>query len=101
MDLRDNTSQTILTVEEVLEFFKQAAANRSLSNFDEVTQTALILSFGALIAFGAAGNSLVCYVVLSSPTMRSPRNLLILNLALSDLTLCLFVQPFNLLKVLF
>jgi len=32
--------------------------------------------------------------------MRTPRNIFIINLAISDLTLCLFTQPFNLLKVL-
>ena len=61
----------------------------------------LIVLFSALIAFGAAGNGLVCYVVAANARMRSPRNLLILNLALSDLILCLFTQPFNLMKVNF
>jgi len=61
----------------------------------------LILLFSALIAFGAAGNGLVCYVVLANERMRTPRNLLILNLAASDLILCLFTQPFNLMKVTF
>jgi len=55
--------------------------------------------FSALIAFGVAGNGLVCYVVVANAHMRSPRNLLILNLAASDLILCLFTQPFNLMKV--
>ena len=31
--------------------------------------------------------------------MRTPRNIFIINLAISDLTLCLFTQPFNLMKV--
>jgi neuropeptide F receptor len=53
-----------------------------------------------LIAFGAVGNSLVCYVVARNPAMRTPRNIFIINLAISDLTLCLFTQPFNLMKVL-
>jgi len=62
-------------------------------------QVVLILLFSALIAFGAAGNGLVCYVVMANERMRTPRNLLILNLAASDLILCLFTQPFNLMKV--
>ena len=62
-------------------------------------QVVLIVLFSALIAFGAAGNGLVCYVVIANAHMRTPRNLLILNLALSDLILCLFTQPFNLMKV--
>ena len=62
-------------------------------------QTILITLFALLIAFGAAGNSLVCFVVARNAAMRTPRNIFIINLAISDLTLCLFTQPFNLLKV--
>jgi len=65
-----------------------------------VSQTVLITLFALLIVFGAAGNSLVCFVVARNPAMRTPRNIFIINLAISDLTLCLFTQPFNLMKVL-
>ena len=63
-------------------------------------QAVVIATFALLIAFGATGNSLVCYVVARNPAMRTPRNIFIINLAISDLTLCLFTQPFNLMKVL-
>jgi hypothetical protein len=69
------------------------------SNFNPPTQAALVTLFVCLIVFGAAGNGLVCYVVVTRPHMRSPRNILILNLAASDLILCCFTQPFNLMKV--
>lgn len=69
------------------------------SNFDSTTLAVLISLFVCLIAFGAAGNGLVCYVVLANSHMRSPRNVLILNLAASDLMLCCLTQPFNLMKV--
>lgn len=52
-----------------------------------------------IVITGALGNGLVCWVVLANRHMRTPRNLLILNLATSDLILCLFTQPFNLLKI--
>ena len=68
------------------------------ANFDYVTQIALIVVFSTLILFGATGNGLVCYVVARNPHMRTPRNIFIINLAISDLTLCLFTQPFNLMK---
>ncbi|ELT98787.1 hypothetical protein CAPTEDRAFT_63522, partial [Capitella teleta] len=55
--------------------------------------------FCVLIVFGAMGNGLVCYVVARNSHMRTPRNIFIINLAISDLTLCLFTQPFNLMKV--
>ena len=69
------------------------------TNFDLTTQILLIIVFAALIIFGATGNGLVCYVVAKNPHMRTPRNIFIINLAISDLTLCLFTQPFNLMKV--
>ena len=70
-----------------------------LKSFDTTTQIALIISFVLLILFGATGNGLVCYVVAKNPQMRTPRNIFIINLAISDLTLCLFTQPSNLMKV--
>ncbi len=51
------------------------------------------------ILIGALGNGLVCYVVARRPHMRTPRNIFITNLAVSDLILCLFTQPFNLMKI--
>ena len=69
------------------------------SNFDGPTQVLLIVSFAILILFGATGNGLVCFVVARNPSMRTPRNIFIINLAISDLSLCLFTQPFNLMKV--
>ena len=73
--------------------------SKPLSIFDEVTQICLIVAFAVLILFGACGNGLVCYVVAKNPNMRTPRNIFIINLAISDMTLCCFTQPFNLMKV--
>lgn len=65
-------------------------------NFHPVTEALLILSYTLFIAFGSLGNGLVCYVVARNPHMRTPRNIFIINLAISDLTLCVFTQPLNL-----
>ena len=59
----------------------------------------IILFFFVFIIIGTIGNGMVCYVVLANKHMRTPRNLLIFNLASSDLILCLFTQPFNLLRI--
>ncbi|KAK2149552.1 hypothetical protein LSH36_447g05018 [Paralvinella palmiformis] len=67
--------------------------------FDPGTQAALVTAFSALILFGATGNGLVCYVVARNAQMRTPRNIFIINLAISDLTLCIFTQPFNLMHM--
>ncbi|KAK3596242.1 hypothetical protein CHS0354_028413 [Potamilus streckersoni] len=68
--------------------------------FDFTTEIIFIVAFALLIAFGALGNGLVCFVVIKNPHMRTPRNIFIINLAISDLTLCLFTQPLNLYKLL-
>ena len=89
-DLDDDTFSAIL---------KEHFSDVNMSNFDHLTQVALIVAFAVLILFGATGNGLVCYVVAKNPSMRTPRNIFIINLAISDLSLCLFTQPFNLMKV--
>ncbi|XP_048746931.2 neuropeptide F receptor-like [Ostrea edulis] len=68
--------------------------------FSTYTEYILICCFSVLIVFGALGNGLVCYVVGKNPHMRTPRNIFIISLAISDLTLCLFTQPINLYKLL-
>ncbi|KAL8558882.1 hypothetical protein ACOMHN_054313 [Nucella lapillus] len=69
---------------------------RNVRTFDSLTESLLILAFALFITFGALGNGLVCFVVARSPHMRTPRNIFIINLAISDLTLCVFTQPLNL-----
>ena len=88
-----------MTQAEIAEVVRNQYMTNSLSNFDDVTQICLIVAFAVLILFGACGNGLVCYVVAKNPNMRTPRNIFIINLAISDLTLCCFTQPFNLMKV--
>ena len=88
-----------MTQAEIAEVVINQYMTNSLSNFDDVTQICLIVAFAVLILFGACGNGLVCYVVAKNPNMRTPRNIFIINLAISDLTLCCFTQPFNLMKV--
>ncbi|CAH8452951.1 unnamed protein product [Schistosoma turkestanicum] len=61
----------------------------------------LICVYTAMILFGSCGSLLVVYTVIRKPKMRTPRNLFIVNLAISDLILCLFTQPFNLLRILY
>jgi neuropeptide Y receptor len=59
---------------------------------------AIVSAYVVLILFGAFGNALVCYVVARQPAMRQPLNVLIANLALSDLILCVITQTFNVIK---
>ncbi|CAH8461131.1 unnamed protein product [Heterobilharzia americana] len=61
----------------------------------------LICIYTIMIVFGSCGSLLVVYTVVRKPKMRTPRNLFIVNLAISDIILCLFTQPFNLLRILY
>lgn len=50
---------------------------------------------GIITLLGASGNSLVIYVILSNHNMRTVTNLLLLNLAVSDLCFVGIVPPFS------
>lgn len=69
---------------------------RDERTFDPTTEALLILAFALFISVGVLGNGMVCFVVARNPHMRTPRNIFIINLAISDLTLCVFTQPLNL-----
>lgn len=69
---------------------------RDERTFDPTTEALLILAFTLFISVGVLGNGMVCFVVARNPHMRTPRNIFIINLAISDLTLCVFTQPLNL-----
>ncbi|KAK0055300.1 neuropeptide F receptor [Biomphalaria pfeifferi] len=70
-------------------------------HFDPVTETLLVLCFSLLITFGCLGNGLVMFVVIRNSSMRTPRNIFIINLAISDFTLCMFTQPLNMYLLLY
>lgn len=60
----------------------------------------IVTVYVALIALGAVGNSLVVLAVIKKPAMRTARNVFIINLAISDLVLCLATTPFTLVEIL-
>lgn len=51
--------------------------------------------FTVIFIVGVVGNSLVCLVILKTPSMRSTRNYLIVNLAIADITVALVCIPFD------
>ncbi|CAG7786981.1 unnamed protein product [Allacma fusca] len=57
-------------------------------------------AYSLLIVFGAIGNSLVVSAVIRKATMRTARNMFIINLAVSDLLLCVITMPLTLMEVL-
>lgn len=76
------------------------SSQESNHKFDKKVEAIIITIFSIMIIFGAMGNGLVCYVVFRNSHMRTPRNIFIINLAISDFTLCLFTQPLNLYRLL-
>ncbi len=65
------------------------------------TLVGLAFIYILMICVGFTGNMLVIVVVVCNRVMRSsPRNLFILNLAISDLILCVVTQPLNLYRIL-
>ncbi|KAJ1525272.1 hypothetical protein ONE63_010096 [Megalurothrips usitatus] len=78
------------------EMLDSFARNRSLN--DPAFFTFLVL-YAVLICFGAAGNGLVVWAVARKRTMRTARNMFIVNLAVSDLLLCLVTMPLTLMEI--
>lgn len=69
--------------------------NVKLSDLYHVTRT--MQTFEVFVV-GALENTVTCYVVIKRPHMCNPLDLLIVNLALSDLMLNNITQPFNIVK---
>ncbi|KAM7359232.1 neuropeptide F receptor isoform 2-T2 [Cochliomyia hominivorax] len=89
-----NSNET-LTLDPVL--IERFTRNRSI---DGPWYHVLILLYSVLIIFGSLGNILVVMAVVRKPIMRTARNLFILNLAISDLLLCLVTMPLTLMEIL-
>lgn len=51
--------------------------------------------FSAVFLVSVTGNILVCLVIFKTPRMRTTRNYLLVNLAMSDLTVSLLCIPFD------
>lgn len=63
------------------------------------------LSFGwvcfrLLMILGIVSNLSVCYVVIRNSQARTARNLFIINMAVSDLTVCLLTMPLTMQKLI-
>ncbi|XP_065351512.1 neuropeptide F receptor [Cloeon dipterum] len=80
---------------ELVEMYKR---NRSIDS--DVIFGVLVFAYSTLILLGSCGNGLVVVAVVRKPAMRTARNLFIVNLAVSDLLLCLVTMPLTLMEVL-
>lgn len=73
-----------------LTLIQRFASNRRVN---DAAFFGLIGAYCLLIVIGTVGNSLVVYVVARQPAMRTARNVFVVNLAISDLLLCLITMP--------
>jgi hypothetical protein len=59
----------------------------------------LIFAYGLFFSFGTIGNCLAVTAVIRKASMRTPRNMFIINLAVSDLLLCVITMPLTLMEI--
>lgn len=68
----------------------------SLLLFAEWQPAVQILLYSLIFLLSMLGNTLVITVLIRNKRMRTVTNIFLLSLAISDLMLCLFCMPFNL-----
>ena len=80
-----------------LDFISKFERNRKV---DGLALLGIILVYSLLILVGATGNTIVVVAVIRNAAMRTARNVFIINLAISDLILCLATTPLTLVELL-
>lgn len=69
-------------------------------NVNKNTEFILIGIYAFLMIAGLSANLVVSFVVARRPQMHTARNLYIVNLTVSDMTLCVICMPFTLVSIL-
>ncbi|ROT61423.1 putative neuropeptide Y receptor, partial [Penaeus vannamei] len=95
--LQENHTSFAHNLSHILTLIEKFEKNRRVSYTAFCT---LIFVYSVLIVLGATGNSLVVMAVIRKPAMRTARNVFIINLAISDLLLCLVTMPLTLMELL-
>ncbi|KAK2151623.1 hypothetical protein LSH36_356g01038 [Paralvinella palmiformis] len=67
--------------------------------FEPMLESSVICAYVFVISVGLVSNSLVCFVVARVKSLRTVRNMFIVNLAVSDIVMCLFCMPLTLVKL--
>ncbi|CAG7828598.1 unnamed protein product [Allacma fusca] len=76
-------------------------STHSDEGFSITAKIAIYILYNTVFIAAVLGNVLVCYVVFSSPRMRTVTNYLIANLALGDLFMAVLCVPFSYIPVLY
>ena len=97
------TPQPVDREREIIESFVNEMVNdwKYKARVAPWTFGSLITLYALMILFGASGNLLVILVVIRNRAMRTARNVFIVNLAVSDLMLCLITMPLTLVEILY
>lgn len=81
------------------EDFEKASFNFSSCDKDQddstYFQTTVYIMYTSIFIFALFGNGVVCYIVYSSPRMKTVTNYFIVNLAVGDILMSLFCVPFS------
>ncbi|XP_020612037.1 prolactin-releasing peptide receptor-like [Orbicella faveolata] len=70
-----------------------------LESYEQAYKITLTILFSAVIFFGVLLNSIIVFTVYRWPEMRTPCNLLIVNIAVSDLAVASLVAPLRIIEV--
>lgn len=98
----NTTASQNMTAEEMLAEWRAIIQKYFIGNNRNLPDNVLVflcIAYGLLIILGTIGNGLVCMAVIRNPAMRTARNVFIINLAISDLLLCIFTMPFTLMDI--
>ena len=97
----DNNSKSNLSLQDffsILQSYKPEGGNQN--NFTPTTEIFFLVANILVIVGGVVGNMMVIYVIWRKKVLRTPRNLYIINLAISDLSMCVFCMPLTLVQLL-
>ncbi|GIY56414.1 neuropeptide Y receptor type 1 [Caerostris extrusa] len=83
---------------QALDVLEEHFANDKI--FGSHTETIIVTCYAILMVLGLCCNLLVCSVILANTKIRSSRNLLVINLNISDIILSVFCMPFTLLVII-
>ena len=76
------------------------AMSRMERYLSPTAETVFVVCYVLMILAGVIGNIMIGHVIWRKKTLRTPRNLYIINLTFSDLSMCIFCMPFTLVQLL-
>lgn len=86
------------------EYFNRSLCDKAYLSDNDLSssyfQIAVYIMYISIFVVAMLGNGIVCYIVTSSPRMRTVTNYFIANLAVGDILMSLFCVPFSFVSIL-